>query len=147
MQCGSLLKVPEFIVCVFFFKSKCRFYVKGETLCRCCPSEAWIAGEVCPQGSQMLPCCLRWCRWILSCLNPEAFKSLCCVHPDHHVLSYWLRLITALQSQCWTSLLTVANSSSSSGIALPAPSPKFLLVCTCSRLEFQSFYFYNLQLF
>eukprot|EP00066_Takifugu_rubripes_P021845 XP_011611111.1 PREDICTED: uncharacterized protein LOC101070229 isoform X2 [Takifugu rubripes] len=30
-------------------------------------------------------------------------------------------------SQCWTSLLTVVNSLGASGIALPAPSPKFLL--------------------
>uniref|UniRef100_A0A3B5KHD5 Zgc:112980 n=1 Tax=Takifugu rubripes TaxID=31033 RepID=A0A3B5KHD5_TAKRU len=52
--------------------------------------------------------------------------------------------VTALQSQCWTSLLTVVNSLGASGIALPAPSPKFLLVCTCSRLEIQIFYFHNL---
>ncbi|TWW58896.1 hypothetical protein D4764_06G0004260 [Takifugu flavidus] len=30
-------------------------------------------------------------------------------------------------SQCWTSLLTVVNSLGASGVALPAPSPKFLL--------------------
>lgn len=132
--------------------SLCFFLIQMQILtvklCRCCPSEAWIVGEVCPQGSQMLPCCLRWCRWMLSCLNPEAFKSLL-LHASRSAC--FVVLIAShkcpLQSQCWTSLLTVVNSPGASGIALPAPSPKFLLVCSCLRLEIQIFYFDNLPSF
>lgn len=31
-------------------------------LSRCCPSEAWCPGQVCSQGSEMLRCCLHWCK-------------------------------------------------------------------------------------
>lgn len=92
-----------------------RICMKANSFCsgRCGAGEAIWAGKVCSQSSEVLPCCLRWC------------KSTTVFTRDFHMSASDFNLfIVFLQSQCWAHVLTIFNTP-----AQPEPSSTFLQVC------------------
>lgn len=63
MQRGNQSKVRHRSIIDFYTLLKNGFLRNSlPPLSRCCTADASYAGEVCSQGSKILPCCLHWCE-------------------------------------------------------------------------------------
>lgn len=132
------IKGPTQITCFYvrrLFKSA--DFLRGGPSCvrRGCATEAQFAGEVCSQGSEMLLCCLQWCKSAVfvgvlftACLWMYECNINVCVYLS---IFQCVTVMFVFQSQCWTSVLLLVNT------PLPEPNLQFLLV------RISSFFFYH----